>query len=137
MRRLPDDRPFQPGLAAALEFLDAVVDVVNRDGGNADQAGCVGAAIVDQPIVVNAKTFFLQSGIVETEEIKTQGRVKHLGTQAIGFHFAHARFGVPTAGVLLETFADLMRRKKRRRVAVFFRDALFPQVYRFHDVRVG
>ena len=122
---------------AALELFDAVVDVVDRDRRNADQPVGVDAAIIDQPIIVNAKARFLQSGIVEREKIQAQGRIEHFGAQAVGFHFFHPGIRVPAAGMLLEAFADLMRRKERRRFAVFFRHAFFPKIHRLHDMRIG
>ena len=136
MRRLPDDRAFQPGFVAALEFFDAIIDVVHRNRRNTDQPVGVGTAIIDQPVVVNAEAGFLQAGIVESEEIEHQRRIEHFGAQAVGFHFLHPGVRIPAAGVLLEAFADLVRRKQRRRVAIFFRHAFFPKIHRFHDVGI-
>ena len=96
----------------------------------------VDAAIIDQPIVVNAKAGFLQPGIVEREEIEHQCRIEHFGAQTVGFHFFHPGIRVPAAGMLLEAFADLVRWKERRHFAVFFRNAFLPKIHRLHDVRI-
>src|SRR5262245_3079439 len=136
MRRLPDDRAFQSGFMAALEFFEAVVDVVNRNSRDADQPMGVDAAVIDQPIVVNPKAGFLQAGIVESKEIEHQGRIEHFSAEPIGFHFFHSGVGVPATGMLLEAFADLMRRKQRSSLTVFFRNALFPKVHRLHDMGI-
>src|SRR5258706_5348596 len=67
MRRLPDQRALETGFTAAFELFDAVVDVVNRDRRNTDQTAGVGAAVIDQPVVVSAEASFLQPGVVDGE----------------------------------------------------------------------
>src|SRR5688572_26214873 len=47
MGRLPNDRPFQPRLAATFELFNAIVDVIDRDGRDADQSVGIDAAIID------------------------------------------------------------------------------------------
>ena len=121
---------------ATLELFDAVVDIVNGNGRNTDQTISIGTAIIDQPVVVNAEAGFLQAGIIESEEIEHQCRIEHFGAQAVGFHFLHPGVRIPTAGVLLKAFADLMRRKQRCGFAVFFRHAFLPKIHRLHDMGI-
>src|SRR5690242_15565658 len=72
MRRLPDDRALQPRLTTAFQFFDSVFNVVNRNRGNTDQAIGIDAAIIDEPVVVNAKARLLESGIIERKQIEHQ-----------------------------------------------------------------
>ena len=67
---MPDDRPLQTGFVAPFELFDTVVDIVHRNGGDPDQTISIDAAIIDQPVVVDAKTGFLQPGIIESKEIE-------------------------------------------------------------------
>ena len=74
--------------------------------------------------------------IVEGKEVQHQCRIEHLGAEAVLFHLSDTRMGIPSARMLLEAFADLVRRKQRRVCAIFFRHAFFPKIHRFHDVRI-
>src|SRR6185503_19519992 len=137
MRRLPDERALQPRQVAALELLHRMIDVIDGDHGHADEALHVRAAVVDQPVVVDAEAGFLQAGVCLGEETQPQRRVEDLGAQAVDLHLSDARARVPAAGLLLETLAQLVGRKLRRGLAVFFGYALLPQVDRLHYVRIG
>ena len=123
---LPDDRALQTSFVAALELLDALLDIIHWNRGDPDQAIGTDAAVVDQPVVINAKTGFLQARIIEREEIEHQSWIEHFRTEPVGFHLFDAGARIPTAGMLLKTFAYLMRRKERCRVAKLFRHAFFP-----------
>src|SRR6266545_2619703 len=83
MGRLPNDRAFQSGFVASLEFFDAVIDVIDRNGRNADQPIRIDAAVIDKPVVVDAEASFLQTGIVESEKIEHQGRIEHFSAKAV------------------------------------------------------
>src|SRR5438067_5973157 len=137
MRRLPDERAFQPLPAAALELLHRLVDVVHRDRRDADEAVRRDAAVLEQPIVVDAKAGLLQPRVREREKAEHQRGVEHLRAQAIDFHLLDARVRIVAAGALLEALAELVRRKERRRVAALRRHARLPQVDRLHHAGVG
>src|ERR1051325_6570638 len=126
MRRLPDDCPLQTGFVAALELFDPMIDVVHWNRRDADQSIGIDAAIIDQPIVIDAKTGFLQAGIIEGEQIEHQSRIEHFSTEAVRFHLFHPGAWIPTAGMLLKTFAHLMWRKERRRLSILLRHTFFP-----------
>src|ERR1044071_7951620 len=123
---LPDDRALQTGFLAAFELFDALLDVRHWNRGDPDQSIAIDAAVLDQPVVINAKTGLLEAGIIEREEIEHQSRIEHFRTEPIGFHFFDAGARIPTAGMLLKTFAYLMRGKKRCRFTKLFRHAFFP-----------
>src|SRR5205823_11973648 len=83
------------------------------------------------------KAGLLQPGIVQAEETEHQRRIEHLGGEAVDLHLLDARMRIVAAFALLEAFAELVRRKERRRLAILLRDALLPEVDRLHDMRVG
>ena len=68
MRRLPDQRALEPRLVATLQLRHRVVDVVDGDRGNADETVAVDAAVLDQPVVVDAEAGLLQPGVGHGEE---------------------------------------------------------------------
>src|SRR5712691_7032435 len=136
MGRLPDQRAPEPRLAAAFQLLDRVVDVINRDGRNADEAVPGDAAVFDQPIVVKAKARFLQPGILESIETQEERRIEHLGGETVDFHLPDPRVRILSPLAPLESFAELVRRKERRGFAVFSRHALLPEINRLHHVRI-
>src|SRR6266540_1223269 len=74
---LPNNRALESRFVASLELFDAVIDVIDRNGRNADEPIRIDAAVVDKPVIVDAKASFLQTGIIESEEIEHQGRIKH------------------------------------------------------------
>src|SRR5207237_1786400 len=137
MRRLPDERAMEAGLAAALELLHRVVDVVHRDRRDADEAIAIDAAIFQQPVVVGPEAGLLQPGVALREEAKEQRRVEHFGAEAVDLHLLDPGARIVSAGALLESFAELVRREQRRRFAIVLRHALLPQIHRLHDMGVG
>ena len=75
MRRLPDDRALQAGFGTALQLFYRLIDVVNRDSGNTDQALGRHLTILDQPIVVRPEAGLLQFSVVHGEVRQQIGRV--------------------------------------------------------------
>src|SRR3989442_11271642 len=137
MRRLPDDRAVEAGLAAALELLHGTVDVVHRDRRDADEAVARDAAVFEKPIVVGAEAGFLQPGVMQVEEVKDARPIEPLGGEAVDLHLLDPGVRIVTVFALLEAFAELVRREERRRLAIFLRHALLPQVDRLHHMGVG
>src|SRR2546422_8486134 len=137
MGRLPDQCALEPRLVAALQLLDGTVDVVDGDGRNADEALAVHAAVFDQPVVEEEKARFLHSGVMKGIETQQQRRIEPLGAQAVDFHLPDPRVRVRSALAPLESFAQLVGRKHRRDLAIFFRDSLLPEIDRLHDMRIG
>src|SRR2546428_7086318 len=136
VRRLPYDRSPQSSFMTALQFPDGMIDVVDGNRGDADQSLRRGLAILNQPVIVDSKTGFLQARVIERKEIQHQRRVKNLRAEPIGLHLLDPGVWIPTAGMRLESFADFMRREERRLLAAFLRHPLLPKVGRLHDVRI-
>ena len=65
--RLPDESAFEAAITAAAKLLHRLVDVVDRDGGDADQPIQRRLAVLKQPVVVDAEAGLLQGRIVDGE----------------------------------------------------------------------
>src|ERR1041385_8496235 len=128
VRYFPDRDAVEAAFLAALHLGDAAVGVVERDRGAADQTMRRDAAIIHQPIVVDAEAGFLHARVVEREEAERERRVEHLGAEAVGLHLLDARVRVLPAGMSLEAFADRDRLEARSVGAKRFGYALFPKV---------
>src|SRR6266542_6126386 len=70
MGRLPDNRAFEAGLAAAFQLFDADIDIIDRNGWNPDQPVSIDATIIDQPIIIDPEARLLHASIVESEQIQ-------------------------------------------------------------------
>src|SRR5439155_13825683 len=136
MWRLRDKAASEPRLAAAFQLLDRVIHVIDRDGGNADEAVPGHAAVLDQPIVIEAKAGFLQPGILESIQTQQERRIEHLGGEAVDLHLPDPRGRILPPLAPLESFAQLVRRKERSGLAIFSRHALLPAVDRLHHMGI-
>ena len=136
MRRLPDDQALQAGFGAALELFYRLINVVNRDSGNTDQALGRHLAILDQPIVVCPEAGLLQFSIIHGEVRQQIGGVEHFCAETIGFHLFDSARWIRAAGMGLKTFSDFEHRKNRSLVSQCRRNPLLQSVGWLHHVRV-
>src|SRR5262245_18501855 len=68
MRNLPNHRAAEPFLLAALELFDRMVSIVNGNQGDADKTLRRTPAVINEPVVIHAKTPLLKRGILDTEQ---------------------------------------------------------------------
>src|SRR5207247_6322535 len=67
MRRLPDDRALQAGFGAPLQLFYRLINVVNRDSSNTDQALGRHLTMLNQPIVIHPDAGLLPSSVINGE----------------------------------------------------------------------
>ena len=99
---------------AAFQLFDADIDIIDRNGRNPDQTVRVDAAVVNQPVVIDPEARLLHASIVESKQIQHQGRIEHLRAETVFFHFLDSRVGIPSTGVMLESFAHFVGSKAER-----------------------
>jgi hypothetical protein len=127
-RVLPDHSAAQPQLAAALELRDAVVHVVQRDHADAEEALGRHSAVLDQPVVEDLETRFLQLGVIQEEKLEALRRVEDLPADAVDRHLLDSLGGVPRPRVAVDTDPFPRLRVAWRAVAQSGRQPLLPQV---------
>src|SRR6266571_1703215 len=130
-RNLPDQAAYETFFLAALELLDRVFDVVERNYRNSDQAIRVHLTVGDQPVVGDLKTSLLQLGILKREQTKSQRRVKHFSRDAVHFHLFNARSRIPAARFFSQSFS---RRIFGILILQRCGQIFHPQIVRLHDM---